>query len=499
MKPSKIPTIAAVLTLGSALLAAGCGRGGEQAENQEAKPQTPAQAAAAEATPVRVAPAVTRAVSSAVPVTGSITALQTVDLSPKITARIVRVAGREGERVRRGQVVVQQDTADLLTEVRRTEANLQAAQARVAQARTQARVQVTQSSSGVEDARQQLRAAEARLELVKRPQRTQEVAALENAVNQAQVRLEKAQLDRRRYEGLVKEGAVAQSVVDQYVTDEKIARVTLDTARQNLDAAQTGGREESVRSAEAEVERARQAIRTAQANTQQVAVREDEIKAARATVTQSQASLAFARQQLANASIKSPIDGVISERLTEPGQMAAPGALVLKVVALDTVFFEAQVPETNIRSMRPGLNVAVRVDAYPGRSFTGKVAKIYPTASTQSRNFNVRIVLPNTGRLLRPGLFARGQVVTERRVGTVVSKDALVSREGKMLVFVASEDSKAELRPVKVGVQTEQTAEVLSGVRAGERVIVAGQDTLANGAAIRIQEETGAQRAALAQ
>jgi RND family efflux transporter MFP subunit len=432
-------------------------------------------------------------------VTGSIAALQTVNLSPKITARVVSVAGREGAAVRRGQVVVQQDTSDLRTEVQRAEANLQAARARLSQAQTQRSVADKTSLGEVENQRQLLRQAQAQLALARRPQRTEQVAVAENAVRQAQANFERAQADQKRYEGLVKEGAAAQSVLDQYVTQERVNRAALDSARQQLEIARTGGRAEDIRQAEANVIRARLAVSNAITNLQQTRVRREEVAAARAAVAQNEAALAFARQQLANAAIRSPIDGVIAERLTEPGQMAAPGAAVVRLVALDTVFFEAQVPETAVGQVRASQNVRVRVDAYPGREFKGTVARIYPTASTQSRNFAVRIVVPNAGKLLRPGLFARGEVVAERRTGVVVAKDALLARDGKTLVFVAAPGGdKAERRDVRVGIQTEQTAEILSGVRDGERVIVAGQDALKDGGSIRVEGAAGGQQRAAA-
>nr|CAA9231210.1 hypothetical protein AVDCRST_MAG63-1108 [uncultured Armatimonadetes bacterium] len=504
MKRTKNFTTAVLaLGVGASLVAAGCARGGGGAEGEaKAGARTagaPGAPAAAEATPVRVVAATQRLVRRTVPVTGSIAALQSVDLSPKVAGKIVRVNGREGTAVRRGQVVVQQDTEDLRTEVQQAEANLQAARARLSQAVTQARVAASVSVGEVENQRQLLRQAEAALALARRPQRTQEISVAENAVRREQANYERARADRERYAGLVREGAAAQSVLDQYVTQERVARAALDSARQQLDIARTGGRQEDIRTAEANVARARLAVNNAITNLQQNQVRNEEVTAARAAVAQGQAAVTFARQQLANASIRSPIDGVISERLTEPGQQATPGQPVLRLVALSTVYFEAQVPETDIRSVRAGLSVPVRVNALPGRMFTGRVARVLPTASRQSRNFLVRVNIPNAGRLLRPGMYARGEVVAEERTGTVVPKDALLSRDGKTQVFVAGAGNKAELRTLRVGIQARDFVEALSGVRAGERVVVAGQDALADGGALTIQAGGGEQQAAAAE
>ena len=483
---------ALALALGLTILAgAGCGnRGGGQAKAGGAAggpPGAGATPAADQGTPVRVARAVEKNVERTVPVTGSVAALQSIDLAPKITARVTQVIGREGTTVRRGQVVVQQDTSDLVTQVGQAEASLASARARLAQVQTQSRVQNKNSIGEVENTRQQLRQAEAALALAKRPQRTQEVAVAENAVRQAQANFERAQSDRQRYDQLVKEGAAAQILLDQYATQEKVSRAALDSAKQQLDLARDGGRAENVGTAQANVIRARLGVGQARTNLQQIQARGSDIQAARAAVQLSQAALDFARLQVANASVRSPIDGVVSARLTEPGQLAAPGTAVLRIVSLKNVYFEAQVPETDVASIRPGLPTPVRVDAYPNKVFYGRVARVYPTASTTSRNFIVRVVLDNSGGQLRPGLFARGAIVAERRRGIVIPKDALLTRDGKTTVFVAQTGDTAKLRSVKVGVQTAETAEVRSGVQPGERVVVAGQEALENGGKIRIQ------------
>ncbi len=220
------------------------------------KPDASPSPAAIESTPVRVAEARVAPLQKSLAVTGSVAATQSVELAPKIAARVVFLAGREGESVRAGQVVLRQDVSDLQTQVASSEAavrqseaqvgsaiaNVRAADARLAQARTQAKLQTTTSDSGVRDAEQQLASARASLEVAKKPQRTQEVRVAENVVASAQASFEKAASDKKRYEELLKEGAVAQITYEQYVTQEKLARAQLDTAKQQLTLTREGGR-----------------------------------------------------------------------------------------------------------------------------------------------------------------------------------------------------------------------------------------------------------------
>jgi RND family efflux transporter, MFP subunit len=494
--------LAVTFGLSALLVTAGVGCGGKQ--EPEASPTPPAgQPAARTASPVRVAAAAQRTVERTVSATGSLQALKAVDLAPKITARVLSVAGREGEAVRVGQVVVQQETADLERQVAQAQANVQSAQARLAQAETNARLQVTQSDTGVRNAEEQLRSARAQLELARRPQRSQEVAVAENAVAQAQAQYDRARVDRERYQQLLKEGAVAQSVFDQYETQEKVAQAALKSAQEQLSIAREGGRTESVRQAQSAVAQAEQQLRLARANRQQVNVRQDEVRAARAAVAQARAALGVAQQAVADAAVRSPINGVIAERMTEPGQLAAPGAPVLRLVDLSTVYFEAQVAETDLTAVRPGQPVVVRIDAFPGRTFAGKVQRVDPTGDTRSRTFVARIVVPNEGNTLKPGLYARGNVVAERKQSVVVPRDAILltnvdsnkpdpnaPAQGRLFVV---ENGVARERKVILGLTTPDGLSVeVNGVDPNATVVVSGQRSLSDGDPVTIQQAPSA-------
>jgi HlyD family secretion protein len=470
----------------------GCGnKGGDAAKGDKGGDAAKGKPAAQQATPVAVTPASQQMVTRSVPVTGSITALQSVSLTPKVSGRILSVSGREGASVSTGQIVVQQDTADLERQLQQSIANLQSANAKLTQAQTSYKIQQTTSSTNVQNAQAALASAKSALSLARNPQRSEQVTQAEIAVRQAKANYDRAVADRKRYDYLVKEGAAAQATLDQYVTTEAVQKATLENAQQSLKIAQTGGRTEEVRQAQEQVRQAEIALQQARSNVQQNQVSQDEIRAAKAAVAQNQAAVDLARQQIADAAIRSPINGVISVRATEPGQQAAPGTSIATIVSLKTVYFQAQVPETTLSDIQPDQTAEVKVDAYPARSFRGKIARIYPTGSTSSRTFSVRVDIPNDAGLLKPGMFARGQVILERRQGIVIPKDALVAKNGNTenyQVFLATNGGKvAKAQTVKVGITTDVTVEILSGVQNGDQVITAGQDSLKDGAAIQVE------------
>ncbi len=312
--------------------------------------------------------------------------------------------------MRRGQVVAQLDRSDYLAQLRQAEAGLQSAQARLSQAQTGYNVTTVQSSAAIEQAKAGLAAAQANYEKIKNGARSQERMIAENQVATAKANLDNAQANLKRYKQLYQQGAVAQAQLDVYQTQYDVAQAQYNSAKQNMSLVEEGARSEDVRAAQTQVTQAKEALKTAQANAGQNAIRQEDIKNARAGVAQAEAQVALAKEQLDNTNIISPIDGIVSNRMAEPGQMALTSVPLIEVVDLSTVYFQAGVSETVLSKIHPGQVVMVSVDAYPSAGFTGTVQKIYPTASANTREFSVRVHIPNPKHELRPGMFARGSV-----------------------------------------------------------------------------------------
>lgn len=437
---------------------------------------------------VRVHYARTGSMASIVEVSGDIKALKSVTLSAKIPGRVVSVPYREGDSVRAGAVVVRQDTSDSSAQVRQAEAGLLGAKARLSQATTSATISDTQIEAQVAQAKAGLDAAKARLQMIKKGARSQEVASAENAVASARANFENARINFERMRDLYAQGALSKQQMDLVQMQYDVASAQYDTAGQQLSLVKAGAREEEVEAAQKQVDQAEEALRMAQANRAQKDLRQEDIKSAKAGVAQAEAALAYARQQLANAYIHTPFAGTVSKRFTEPGQMASPGVPLMEVVALDTIYLEATVSEIDIGKVKVGQPVEVTVDALPGRKFRGSVQRILPTADTKSRHFTVRIAVLNRTGDLRPGMFARGNIEVARHENTVIiPKDALISSGRTQAVYTVI-SSTARLRPVTLGLETREEAEVLSGVSAGDTLVVVGQDRLSDGVKIHVAD-----------
>ncbi len=137
--------------------------------------------------------------------------------------------------------------------------------------------------------------------------------------------------------------------------------------------------------------------------------------------------------------------------------------------------------------MKEGQKAQIAVAAYPNELFQSKVALIAPTADPKTRTFQVKVRPEAEEGKLKQGMFAQVRIVTqEKEKALLVPKDAVVTKAGQTVVFVVKDDV-AQQRPVKLGLGQNGTVEVLSGVEAGEEVVVAGGNDLRDGDRVRRQ------------
>ncbi len=468
-----IYSILSLLLVG--VVVSGCGK--------RAKPKA---AAVNNGISVQVAYAHTGSMASTVEVSGSIKALKSVQLSAKMSGRVAAVPYRENDSVGAGAVVVQQDTSDLRAQYQQAEAGLQSAKARLSQASTSAGLSDTQVEAQIAQAQAGLESARANLRMIKAGARIQELASAQNAVASAKANFENSKVNLQRMRDMFSQGAQSKQQMDLTQMQYDVAAAQYDTSKQQLSLVRAGARAEQVEAADKQVRQAEEALNIAKSNRGQKSLRFEDIKAARAGVAQAAASLTYARQQLENASIRTPIAGTVSQRLTEPGQMASPGVSLVSVVALNTVYFEATVSEMDVHKVKLGQSVQVGVDALPDRKFAGTVLKILPTANTSNRQFTVWIAISNRTGDLKPGMFARGSIEVARHQNIcIIPKDALIANGDGQSVFTVL-DSQAKLRTVRLGFQTRDDVEVLSGITSGDEIAVVGQDKLSDGVKVTV-------------
>ncbi|HVC00382.1 MAG TPA: efflux RND transporter periplasmic adaptor subunit [Candidatus Dormibacteraeota bacterium] len=199
---------------------------------------------------------------------------------------------------------------------------------------------------------------------------------------------------------------------------------------------------------------------------------------AQARVLQADAGYRQAQEEMQASSvvtnytrIVAPFDGVVLQRLVDPGSMATPAAPLLVLEESSRYRLEASVGAENAGVLRRGMRIPVALDAFPGKTFTGTVAEIEPGADPSSHTVQVKIDLPRDPAL-RSGLFGRAWFRQGERRAIVVPAGAIFDRGQLRAVYVVDGEGIIRLRLVTLGAEAPSGREVLSGLGAGDRVVV---------------------------
>ncbi len=190
-----------------------------------------------------------------------------------------------------------------------------------------------------------------------------------------------------------------------------------------------------------------------------------------------------------NIELRSPIDGVITARYYDPGDlfsMSPKGgssvAAILTVMQMTKLKVMVGVSEQYFREIKLGMPVDINVDLFPDKHFDGKVSLIYPSISTQTRTFTVEVSIPNASLTLRPGMFSRTSINLGKKTGIMVEDLAVQKQIGtnEKYVYIVK-DGKAERHTVTVGTQVGKKVDILSGVNDGDEVVISGVSKLSDG------------------
>lgn len=189
------------------------------------------------------------------------------------------------------------------------------------------------------------------------------------------------------------------------------------------------------------------------------------------------AELQRTRQPSKTLRIVAPQDGFVTEKLIVQGQMVDAGMKTYRLADLGLVWVQAQVYEQDLAYIRLGQEVTVTLSYLPDREFRGRVTYIYPNIDEKTRTAKVRMEFHNPGYFLKPGMFASVHIMSQLDPSVLLVPDMAVLRSGeKNTVFVALENGKFEPRTVVLGPQAENdTYQVISGLKDGERIVTSGQ------------------------
>lgn len=357
-------------------------------------------------------------------------------IASRVGGTVQAAAVADNQSVAAGAVLVQIDPRDFQLAVEKARAELADAEAAAAAAQANVPIVTTTASGGISTARGGIAQAQAGItesEQAVLGARSREATA-QARVREAEANAIKAAKDVERLKPLLAKDEISQQQYDSAVATANVARATVDSATAQEREAHAGiqAAESRVKQAEATREQASAQLQTAETAPQQVAATKARAAAAEARVMQLRAAVKQAELNLEYATVKAPTGGVVSRKTVEPGQVIQPGQPLMTIVSLDPVWITANFKETQLEDMHPGQRVTVKVDAYGGKTLTGKIESI--AAATGARfsllppenatgNFvkvvqrvPVKIVLDegqDAQRVLRPGMSVTPTVHTQ--------------------------------------------------------------------------------------
>ena len=302
--------------------------------------------------------------------------LTQVDLSFKTAGRVIELNVREGEWVKKGQVIAKLDAAQLEQQRNRDSAAVSGAESQYQQLQTSIEYQKATIDSDVALRRAELAQAQARLDDLLAGSRSQEIAGAQSAVTDAKAWNDVAKAEWERAQTLYSREDISTSQRDQAKTKVDSTAALLRQAEQKLALVQEGPRKEEIVAARAAVARAQAAIATAEANRIEVKRKQEELTGRQAEISRNRALVGMTDAQLADTTIVAPIDGVILLKAAEAGEVVAAGTTIVTIGDLDHPWLRAYVNETDLGRVHLGGAVSLSTDSYKGKKYEGRISFI---------------------------------------------------------------------------------------------------------------------------
>lgn len=375
-----------------------------------AKPPAAAKGESEAVVPVEVATVTRDSINQVVTASAVLFPVNQANVMPKLSAPVRRFLVNRGDHVRLNQVLAVLESRDL--------------------------------AASAQESKQLYQQAEATFQTTTGATMPEELTKAQTDVNNAQQSYDAAKKLYDNRVNLVREGALAQKLAD----DAKVALVQAqsaqETAQRHLTSLQTVARTEQV-------------------------------KGGRAAVDAAKARYQGAEAQLSYAEIRSPLNGVVSDRPLSAGEIANAGVAVISIVDISQIVARANIPVKDAAVIRVGKTATI---SGPGGEVTGRVTVVSPAVDPSSTTVEVWVQAPNPGERLKPGL------TVQVAINAAVIKDTLVVpaaailslEEGGEKVMVVGADSLAHEKKIKVGVKEGDKVQLLEGVNEGDRVIVSG-------------------------
>ncbi len=212
-----------------------------------------------------------------------------------------------------------------------------------------------------------------------------------------------------------------------------------------------------------------------------------ELKAAEARVKEAKAAFKELKVIYKEHDIFATISGVVTDRYLDPGSFSNPVVPILRIAEEKRLKLLADVSESAFYKIKKGMKITFYTDACPGKIFSGKIFMIYPDLNPGTRTVKLEIHVPNDKLVLRPGMFAHVRVNPGEKTALAVPLDGLIKMSGTGSYYAFTIDhGKARLKNLKTGIIQNNSAEILSGLKQGDQLVIKGQRELKDGVSVKV-------------
>lgn len=368
-------------------------------------------------------------IRTAVSCTGEVVSNLDVEIKCKASGEVIRLPFDISDRVRKGDLIVEIDPVDEQRKVNQAKVTLESSQARLIQ--TKVKLQIAQRNLSIE--------------------RKSAEASLKSAIAAAKDARAKANRVKKLFE---------RKIATQESTE------TAETKAIQL---------------EVDLENAQIRIEQLDIKAHELELKRQDVKLAKAQIETNKIDLSLAEQRLKDTKVFSPIDGVVSERNVQSGQIISSGisnvgggTLVMVLSDLTRLFILASVDESDIGKVKLGQKVILTADAFPGKRFFGKIERIATRGVNISNVVTFEVKIEVQGRdkqLLKPEMTANVDIIVADKAGVlIVPSEAVLRKKGDYIVRVKMDDGRLEERRVKVGISDGVVTEITEGLNQGDTV-----------------------------
>lgn len=393
------------------------------------------------AIPVSLEQAQKGEISTSFRYSGTIKTNKQVMVVSKVAGRVEQIFFKVGDTVKEGDVLFTVDDKDIQDSIKSLELQLKSSQIAVDMA------QKALNSSKGSQLEQQLTQAETAL-------KTSEIQ-----YNSTKKSYEDAKM-------LYEAGSASKQQYDQTKTAFETAEISLNAAKQSYNLLVNKTSQENI-------DRAKDNLNQAKASKENV-----------------EFQLKKAKDNLAETNVKSPINGVVSSKTIEEGEMVGGSSVPFIVVQINPAVFTVNVSEQMLGNIKQGDNVNVVIGAIKDKNFTGQIRSIAPVADERTSTYPIEIEIENNNNELKAGMFGEVAFIMDNREDVIVVKiETLIEKDKKTYIFTTTEDNKAKLIEVETGIDNGKEIEIKKGLSVGQSIIVKGQDYLVDGDIIKVTAE----------